>query len=158
MSYDFNIDEILAMAEKIEENGAAFYRKAATGVSGSSNRDLLLGLADMEDQHRNTFTDLRAKISENEKVPTAFDPNNESALYLNALADIRVFFKKEIDVTSMKEILKEAIVAEKDSIVFYIGMKDLVSEKLGKDKIDTIIKEEMSHIKILGNKLKEVKG
>ncbi len=27
MSYDFNADEIFEMAEQIEKNGAAFYRK-----------------------------------------------------------------------------------------------------------------------------------
>ncbi len=57
----------------------------------------------------------------------------------------------------MVEILKAALTAEKDSIVFYLGMKDLVPESLGKNKIDDIIKEEMSHIKIIGNKLREFK-
>ncbi len=156
MGYDFNMDEILAMAEKIEKNGAAFYRSAAEGISGSPNRDLLLELANMEDQHEKTFAALRSELSENEKATTTFDPDNEAVLYLGALADIRVFFKKEIDVTSIEEILKAAIMAEKDSIVFYLGMKDLVPERLGKDKIDTVIKEEMSHINILGNKLKEL--
>ncbi len=54
----------------------------------------------------------------------------------------------------MKEIVKEAILAEKDSIVFYLGMKELVPEGLGKDKVDKIIKEEMSHIRLLTKKLK----
>jgi len=29
MSFDFSADEILAMAEQIERNGARFYRRAA---------------------------------------------------------------------------------------------------------------------------------
>ena len=153
MNYNFNMDEILAMAEKIEKNGAAFYRKAAESVSGSSNKELLLELAGMEDQHEKTFASLRAELSGDEKAPTTFDPDNETALYLEALADIRVFFKKEMDATSMKEILKEALLAEKDSIVFYLGMKDLVSEKSGKNRIDTIIREEMGHIRLLSRKL-----
>ena len=53
----------------------------------------------------------------------------------------------------MKDILKAAIGAEKDSIVFYLGMKELVPEKLGKDKLDGIIKEEMAHIKLLSSRL-----
>lgn len=153
MSYDFNIDEILAMAEKIEKNGAAFYRKSAESVSGSPNKELLLELAGMEEQHEKTFASLRAELSADEKAPTTFDPDNETALYLKALADIRIFFNKEIDTTSIKEILKEALVAEKDSIVFYLGMKDLVSEKSGKSRIDAIIREEMGHIRLLGRKL-----
>lgn len=156
MAFSFNMDEILAMAEKIEINGAAFYRKAAESISDASNKDILIELAEMEDQHQKTFAALRKELSDAEKTPTVFDPDDEMASYLNALADVRVFYEKEIDVTSMKEILKEAIVAEKDSIVFYLGMKELVPEKLGKEKINNVIKEEMSHIKILSSKLKSL--
>jgi rubrerythrin len=56
-------------------------------------------------------------------------------------------------LSSLKEVLKAALTAEKDSIVFYLGMKEIVPEKQGKDKIDQIIKEEMSHIKMLGHRL-----
>lgn len=53
----------------------------------------------------------------------------------------------------MKEILKSAIAAEKDSIVFHLGMKELVPPKLGSDKLDLIIKEEMEHIVLLSREL-----
>jgi rubrerythrin len=53
----------------------------------------------------------------------------------------------------MKEILKAAIVAEKDSIAFYLGMKDAVSDNRGKQRIEAIIKEEMQHIRILSKEL-----
>ena len=35
MAITFSMDEIFAMAERIERNGVAFYRKAAKGVSGT---------------------------------------------------------------------------------------------------------------------------
>ena len=63
---------------------------------------------------------------------------------------------KDIDISNFKEILKSAITAEKDSIVFYIGIKDVVPSHLGKDKLDDIIKEEMSHIRLLSKKLLEL--
>ena len=157
MGYVFNMDEIFEMAEQIEKNGAEFYRKAADGINRSPNKDLLVELANMEDQHQKTFAFLRNQLSEGEKALTVFDPDNEAALYLRSLADIRVFFEKKIDVTSMEEILKEALLAEKDSIVFYLGMKELVPDDLGKEKIDNIIKEEMAHINLLSNKLVELK-
>ena len=37
-------------------------------------------------------------------------------------------------------------------------MKELVPERLGKDKVDAIIKEEMDHIRILAGKLKDLKN
>ncbi|MBW2607861.1 MAG: ferritin family protein [Deltaproteobacteria bacterium] len=153
MVYDFNADEIFKMAEQIERNGASFYRKAAESITDPAEKKLLLDLAAMEDEHEKTFSDLRKGLSEKEKTATAFDPEGEAVLYLRALADTRVFFEKKIDTSSMEEILKEAILAEKDSIVFYLGMKELVPENLGKTKIDAIIKEEMAHIKLLSGKL-----
>lgn len=53
----------------------------------------------------------------------------------------------------MKSILKAAITAEKESIVFYLGMKDMVPEEYGKDKLDKIIREEIGQIGMLGFKL-----
>jgi len=153
MSYDFNADDIFEMAEQLERNGGKFYRTAADGVSDAANKKLLMGLAEMEDQHVKTFQTMRAELTEKEKESTVFDPQGEAALYLRALADTRVFFEKQIDVTSMKEILKSAIEAEKDAIVFYLGMKDAVPEGSGKDRLDEIIKEEMGHIQLLGKEL-----
>jgi len=157
MSYDFNADDVLEIAEQLERNGGKFYRTAAESTSDPANKEFLLELAAMEDQHEVTFKTIRAELSEKEKASTVFDPGGEAALYLRALADTRVFFEKEIDVTTMKAILKSAITAEKDSIVFYLGMKDAVDKSLGEGRIDHIIKEEMGHIKLLSSKLVQYK-
>ena len=153
MGYDFNASEILLMAEKIEQNGAKFYRTCAEGVSDLNARQLLVNLASMEEKHEKTFQSMRSRLSDSEKQPTAFDPENETLMYLKALADTRVFFKKTVDTSSLQEILKDAIHAEKDSIVFYLGMKEMVPPSLGRERIDAIIKEEMGHITLLSRHL-----
>lgn len=153
MNYDFNADEIFEMAEQMERNGAQFYRNAAQNITGGKNKEMLLRLADMEVEHEKTFIDMRAALTKQERMTNVFDPEGEAVLYLKALVDTRVFFQKEIDTTSMKEILKEALLAEKDAIVFYLGMKDMVPEKLGKAHLDNIIKEEMEHIRLIGREL-----
>jgi rubrerythrin len=153
MSYDFNADEIFEMAEQMERNGAKFYRNAAENVADSANKELLTGLAKMEEAHEKLFKSMRTELTAAEKASTVFDPSSEASLYLRALVDSRVFFKKEIDLTSMVEILKSAIEAEKDSIVFYLGMKEEVPENLGKNRIEAIIKEEMGHIRLLSKQL-----
>lgn len=157
MSYDFNADDIFEMAQQIEKNGAAFYKKAAGGIRDAENKAMLLELAKMEEQHEKVFASMRAELSAKEKEMTVFDPLGEAVQYLKALADTRVFFEKQIDPGSMIAILKEAITAEKDSIVFYLGMKELVPEKLGRTKLEGIIKEEMGHIRLLAGKLREQK-
>ena len=152
MGLDFNADEIFEIAEQIERNGGIFYRKAAESVDGEE-KEFLLELARMEDDHEVTFAAIRKELSDKEKASTTFDPEDEAAQYLNALAETRVFFEKELNPTNMIDILKAAVMAEKDSIIFYLGMMDLVPDKMGKDKINDIIKEEMAHIKLLSNRL-----
>jgi rubrerythrin len=158
MIYDFTVDDVFEMAEQLERNGHQFYREAAQNTDNPEYKKLLVELAEMEVQHEKTFVDLRSELSGNEKTSTVFDPQNESALYLRALADTKVFFEKEIDFSSRKSVLKAAILAEKDSIVFYLGIKEMVPEKYGKDKLDEIIKEEMGHIKILSKELVALKN
>lgn len=153
MGLGFNADEIFEMAEQIERNGAKYYREAAEAVANEEDKKFLVELAVMEDDHEVTFADLRKNLSADEKEELTFDPEGEAAQYLKALADTRVFYKKDIDLSSMEGILKGAITAEKDSIVFYLGMKDLVGGARGKDRIDAIIKEEMKHIKLLSSRL-----
>jgi rubrerythrin len=153
MSYDFNADEVFEMAEQMERNGAKFYRDAAETAADASNKEMLTGLSKMEEAHEKMFESMRAELKAAEKASTVFDPSGEAGVYLRALVDSRVFFEKEIDVTSMVEILKSAIEAEKDSIVFYLGMKEAVPENLGKDRIEAIIKEEMGHIRMLSKEL-----
>lgn len=157
MAFDFNADDIFTIAEQIEENGAAFYTKASESVADSHYKKFLLDLATMEVYHKKIFAEMRAALSEKEKKPTVFDPNDEAALYLKSLADLRIFYQKQLDLSSIETILTAAIQAEKDSIVFYLGMKDLVPEKLGRDKIDNIINEEKTHIIMLGKELLALK-
>ena len=155
--YDFSADEVFAMAEQMEINGEKFYRNAADSVSEQANKELLIQLAEMEVNHGRIFKALRSELSAKEKETTVFDPQGEAALYLRALADTRVFFEKEMDVSSLEKIFKAALEAEKDAIVFYLGMKESIPEKYGKQKMDAIIKEEMDHIRILSKELVALK-
>jgi rubrerythrin len=157
MMYDFNADDIFEIAEQLERNGAAFYRTAAEAVSDVSAKEFLLKLAQMEDDHEKTFARIRFQLTSDEKNSTVFDPEGASAGYLRVLADTRVFFEKEIDTTSITTILMDAITAEKDSIVFYLGMRDMVPEDKGRDRMDEIIREEMGHIHLLSTKLSALK-
>ncbi len=156
MGIDFNADEVFEMAEQIERNGAKFYRSTAEKIKETNKKQLLANLAKMEDEHEKTFRVLRSELSTDEKIQTTFDPEGDSERYLRALADTRVFYEKEVIPTSLEDILKFAITIEKDSIVFYLGLKDIVPVHLGKQKLDDIIKEEMGHIRLLSKELIEL--
>ena len=162
MSYYFNADEIFEMAEQIERNGAKFYSGASEKATSPDVRKLLLDFAAMEKNHEKLFANMRADMLKQGQAATVdpvFDPEGEAGLYLRAMADGHIFDVRANpgeDLTgeeSMEDIFRLAIGREKDSVVFYVGMKDMVSERLGKDKIDGIIKEEMSHVTILSREL-----
>jgi len=157
MSNEFNANDIFEIAIKIEQNGAIFYRTAAEKIDGEDNKKFLSELADMEDAHEATFESMKKELKDSEIFSTTFDPEDENTLYLKALADARVFAKKEKPENDFNKILFSAIQAEKDSIAFYLGMKLMVPEKYGQSKIDYIIKEEMSHITLLSKKLSKQK-
>ena len=162
MSIHFNADEIFEMAEQIERNGAKFYRKVAEGTEDEGTKQFLLELAEMEDDHERTFAAMRSELSAEERTAPTFDPEGEAAMYLQAMADGYVFDVHD-DPTELltgeeaiADVLRTAIGLEKDSIVFYLGIKEMVPERLGKDRINHIIKEEMSHITTLSNQLKSL--
>ena len=159
MSFEFNADEILVMAENIERNGARFYRKAAELVEDPAIRKLLEDLAAWEDGHERVFATMRADLAAQEREPKVFDPEHETSMYLRAMADGHVFDSR-IDPAdtltgseSAEDILRMAIGQEKDSIVFYTGLKEMISQTAGRERIDAIIKEEMGHIGFLNREI-----
>ena len=167
MSYDFSADEIFEIAEQIERNGVRFYRQMAENISNKDIRELFLDFATMEVDHEKAISTMRADLSNKEREMVVFDPEGEASLYLRTLADMRVFDKKAEEDFALPadlpekeknvKIFREAINREKDSIVFYLGMKELVPENLGREKIDGIIQEEMKHIRLLSTKLAALK-
>jgi rubrerythrin len=161
MGMPFNADEVFEMAEQIERNGAKFYRTAAKKFPQVNQ--LLLELAAMEEKHEKTFAAMRTELSGTEAAPLIFDPDDQAQLYLQAMADEHIFNLKSDpakqlgNLNTPDEVIKMAMGLERDSIAFYTGLKESVSRKAGKDKIDAIIKEEMNHIAILSQKMEALK-
>jgi rubrerythrin len=161
MVMPFNADEVFEMAEQIEKNGARFYRAAAKKIPEVSQ--VFSDLAAMEDEHEKTFAAMRSELSGTEVVPPVFDPDGQAQMYLRVMADEHVVNVKTDPVEQLagketpEEVLKMAIGLEKDSIAFYVGLKESVSPRAGKDKVEAIIKEEMGHIATLSQKLEALK-
>ncbi len=159
MAITFNADEVFEMAEEIERNAAAFYREAAKITKDKDTNKMLLDLASMEDGHMIIFKEMRLHLTGEEKERTTFDPDNEAAMYLQTMADIhgtegKISRTKKLTGTeSTEEILKIALNSEKDSVVFYCGLRNYVSDKAGSDKLAAIVREEISHITAINKKL-----
>ena len=159
MTVVFNADEVFEIAKQIERNGAAFYRKAAETTEGDPQA-LLLDLADMEDGHLEIFTQMHQELTGSDAAPPAVDdPEHQAVRYLQAFAGGRVFDLRA-DPTefltqrpSLEAIFRKAIELERDSVMFYLGIREAMRRRLGADKIDEIIRQEMGHITLLNELL-----
>jgi len=160
MALVFNAGEVFEVAQQIERNGARFYRRAAESIDQAETADLLLRLADMERAHERIFAAMSGELEPQEREQPLYDPHGESTEYLHALAGGYVFdFRADPgdwlgQGRTAADVLRKSIDLEKDSILFYLGMKDSVPEKLGKERIDGIIKQEMNHVSLLAARLK----
>ncbi len=159
MSVTFNADEIFEMAIEIEHNGAKFYRQAADKASDATIKKFLQDMAMMEDGHESIFKEMRSKLAANAKEPVTYDPDDQAALYLQTMANSKGYEGKvslDAELTgneSMDEVLKVAIGAERNSVVFYVGLKSLITSEASRAQVDKIIAEEMGHIAALQEKL-----
>ena len=148
----FSTKEVLDAAIRIEQDAAGFYRDAAGLAKDDKVKAFLQELSAMEASHAETFRQIQAVLSEKEKAVERLDPGNEMLYYLQASAAMHGWEgKKGSEQTltgqeSVKEILQHAIAAEKEAVFFYTGVRDLVPGDAGRDKVDTVLHEEMKHV------------
>jgi len=163
VSIRFSADDIFEIAEKMEQNAAVFYHKAGDKVDYPGARQLLRDLAAWEEKHERFFAELRKQLAGMEKADTTFDPYDEGVQYLQALADHSVYKLSDDPIATLGEhpsfeaILSFAIDREKDAVTFYSGIKAMVPESLGQDKLDGIVEEEKRHVTMLTNELVKVR-
>lgn len=163
MSIEFSADEIFEMAEQIERNGSGFYRQAASRAAKSPVSEIFLRLAAQEDEHEKTFAQMRSELNPVERRANPLDPDHENTAYLRAWADGHVFDVRRnlagilTGKENVEDVVQLAIGMEKDSIVFYLGMKDAVPPRLGRNQIDRIIREEMGHLSSLTRYLESLR-
>lgn len=162
MEVTFNAFEVFEIAEHIEQNGAKFYSKAAKLFDAVDIRKVFLELVTWETTHQELFKDMRKQLYE--QSGKVADYRAEGILSApKVMAGLAVFGIRPnpSDELTGKEtvtdVLKRAIEKEKDSIVYYTGLKDFVESQNGRNQIDDIIKEEMRHIRILNESLEHRK-
>ncbi|MDY6855876.1 MAG: ferritin family protein [Thermodesulfobacteriota bacterium] len=147
----FSGSEIIEAAIQIEKNGYTFYRSLAESMDQKDIKDLFFHLATEEEKHIKNFEALCDSFK-------GYKPNNsdeeEYYAYIKSLSDRNVFTKKEgIDeivknVKGKEDALSMAMGFEKDSIIFFIEIRDLV-KKSDRIAIDALIHQEREHLRKL---------
>jgi rubrerythrin len=152
----FTGTEIVELGIQIEKNGRDFYNLMARKVKSPSASEIFKFLSGEEEKHISVFQKILDSLEE--YVPQEAY-SGEYFAYMNALASEFVFTRQDKagqvakTVKSDREALDLSIGAEKDSIIFYEGMKKVVPKK-DLSLIEELIAQEQSHLR----QLAELKG
>jgi len=158
VSISFSGSELINIAIGIERRGIAFYDIMTRSTGNAIARDVFQYLADMERQHAQIF---QGMLSEADKYQIPETYAGEYAAYLQALVDSAVFTDDFVTsematkTNSDIEAMELAIGAEKDSILFYYEMKDIMPQR-AQPTVNKIIAEEKSHLRQLSELKKKL--
>lgn len=142
---DYSVHEVVEQAILTERLGRLFYLNMRDRFSGNEALcSLFTALANKEAQHEKTFAGLKEILDENASEEWA-----EVRGYLRAVVESEFFLGKAKALPSMQEIENEAdavdfaLSFEKETLLYFIGLKDAVTEK---GVIEEIINEEKNHV------------
>jgi rubrerythrin len=147
-------DDVFTMAVRIEENGETFYSGVAESNDDPQIKKLFEDLAAMESGHIAQFKALRGKLADSLPADAVWDPEGLAESYLQSTADTHVFTLEAASdrlkqVKTPLQALDLALQFEKDSVTFFVGVKEILPDPKGKDEIDKLIKAEMDHIRMI---------
>ena len=159
MSISFSTIELIDTAIGIERNGIAFYDIMIKSTENAATRNVFQYLANMEREHLRIFQGILAE-ADKYRVPEK-TYSEEYAAYLQALVDSVVFTDDMVtsemvtQADSDKKALELAIGAEKDSILFYYEMKEILPQR-AQVTVNKIITEEKTHLRQLSELRKKL--
>ena len=147
----FTGGEIIEVAIQIEKNGLYFYRSLAGILDQDDIIELFLHLAGEEEKHIKSFKSLYESLKDYK--PEIAD-EEEYYSYIKMFAEMNVFTKKAGlenmigKIHKKEDALNMAISFEKDSILFFAEIKDMVKTSQ-KEAVDHLINQEKEHLKKL---------
>lgn len=151
MANIFSGSEIVEMGVQIETNGRDFYSALTKYSKNKKAKGIFEYLATEEQKHIAAFKDILSSV-ERYQPPEAYP--GEYFAYMNALAREYVFTQKDKGketakaVKTYRQAADLGIGFEKDSIIFYEGMKRVVPQHDHK-MIEQLIAEEQGHLRQL---------
>ena len=141
----FSISEVIEQAVQTEKLGYEFYTAMAEKFKNDKKLNKLFEtLAAKELRHKKTFSELKDIVGDEE--PYGWE---DVSNYLRVIVESEFFLGKNKSLPSLKNIktiddaVKFAIGFEKETLLYYHTLRDVIREK---DIVDEIINEEREHI------------
>lgn len=151
MDTQFNVFEILRIAEETEHKAAKFYLRAAGRFPDPKRRDLCYDLASWRVKHERAWIRLRQEYSEKTGEFGTFDPNNYVRSNPHVMAGLPWFGARDqfTGHESASQIVRDAIRRSESVLIFYHGLKEFARDPAGRGMIDAMTDEEDRHIRQL---------
>jgi rubrerythrin len=150
MSKVFYPSEIIKFAIEKEQQSANLYQKLVNRARNDGEKALFEKLMRDELHHKQFYADILSSVAE-EKSPGAQEENEYAAYMRQLIEESRtVKLPDDIDTMPFNDILAYAIKREKDSVMFYLGLKQYVPAD-AQAKVEMIIAEESRHAAVIAN-------
>ena len=152
----FSAVEALEMAMQIEENGEVFYNAVAEKSTDAEAKALFEDLAIQERGHYKVFEKLLGGVGSAPALPA--DEYDQYQAYLTVALDNALFAgpDKALDLAKQAEdkeaALRAALGFEKDTMLFFYDLREMVSEA-DQEMVSKIIAEERKHVRRLAGML-----
>lgn len=143
--------EIVAIGIQIEKNGRDFYDALVKQAKNKKAGEKFEYLKGEEEKHIKVFQEILEKLPGYEQAESY---PGEYVAYMNDLAGNYIFTKKDRGIAAAKnaktdlEAVEFGIGFEKDSIIFYEGMKKIMPEYDIK-VVEELIRQEQTHLRQL---------
>ena len=142
--------ELMQLAINIEKRGMEFYEAAHSLAVDDKSKKLYRYLYNEEVKHMDLFTEIYSHIKDIVNINDDYLFDENVSAYLKSLVEEEVFktsvLKESKNESTLDNIVREAIKAEKNSILFYseIALHTKDGEVLS--ILDLLIEEEKSHL------------
>jgi rubrerythrin len=145
----YSVREVVEQAVRTEKLGYEFYTSMMQRFADNKPLQEFFGsLANKEKEHEQVFLALEGTIVDDE--PADWE---EVSLYLRAIVESEFFLGKNKSLPALEQVktIRDAVTFaigfEKETLLYFYALKDVVQEK---DAVEKIIAEERSHIIALG--------
>ena len=141
----YSVTEAVEQAVQTEKLGFDFYTTVAEKFKENTGlKELFDNLALKEKSHEQRFSDLKESVKD-----SAVEEWEEVSKYLRAIVESEFFLGRNKSLPSLdhvktvEEAVGFALGFEKETLLYFYAIRDLIPEK---DVLDHIIDEEKSHI------------
>jgi rubrerythrin len=160
----FNVVEVLRIAEELEHKAATFYLRAAERFSDPERRTICYNLAAWRARHQRTWACIRREYSERTGEFGTFDPDNYVLSNPQVMASLTCFAARPgsrnwpTGHETPEQIVRDAIHRARDAVIFYQGLKGFAQDAESDRMIDNMIDREEHHVRQLCGSLQQMRS